>query len=90
MNIVLLQNFLKQHNKKYVMLDAFGNTKLRHLNTELTKQIDTTYYLGWPAESMMEWTFGSDQGPNGHFLEKGHSIVADKIYEHIRHLGWIS
>jgi hypothetical protein len=89
MNIVLLQNFLKQHNKKYVMLDAFGNTKVRHLNTELTKQIDTTYYLGWPTESMMEWTFGTPKGANGHFLEQGHERVADKIYEHIRHLSWV-
>jgi hypothetical protein len=38
----------------------------------------------------MEWTFGSDQGPKGHFLEQGHEIVANKIYEHIRHLSWIS
>jgi hypothetical protein len=38
---------------------------------------------------MMEWTYGSPQGPMGHFLEEGHAIVADKIYEHIRHLGWL-
>jgi hypothetical protein len=89
LNIILLQNFLKANNKRYVMLDAFGNAKVRHLNTELTKQIDTTYYLGWPAESMMEWTFGTPKGANGHFLEKGHQTVADKIYEHIRHLSWV-
>jgi hypothetical protein len=90
MNIVLLQNFLKQHNKKYIMLDAFGNTKVRNLNLNLTKLINTTYYPGWPNESMMEWTYGTPKGKYGHFLEQGHRIVADKIYEHIRHLGWIS
>ena len=90
MNIILTQNFLEQHNKKYIMIDAFGNTKVRNLNLNLTKLINTTYYPGWPNESMMEWTYGTPKGKYGHFLEQGHRIVADKIYEHIRHLGWIS
>jgi hypothetical protein len=90
MNIILIQNFLEQHNKKYIMIDAFGNTKVRNLNLNLTKLINTTYYPGWPNESMMEWTYGLPKGPNGHFLEQGHKQVADKIYEHIRHLSWVS
>jgi hypothetical protein len=90
MNIILIQNFLEQHNKKYIMIDAFGNTKVRNLNLNLANLIDTTYYPGWPSESMMEWTYGTAKGNYGHFLEDGHRIVADKIYEHIRHLGWIS
>ena len=92
LDIILLQNYLKVNDKKYIMLDAFGNTKpnVRNLNTELAKQIDPTYYLGWPNQSMMEWTYGAPQGTGGHFLEEGHKIVAEKIYEYIRHLGWIS
>ena len=90
MNIILLQSYLKQHNKRYVMLDAFGNTKVRNLDTGLAQQIEQTCYIGWPDDSMMEWTYGSPSGANGHFLEKGHEIVAGKIYEHIRYLGWIS
>jgi hypothetical protein len=90
LNIILLQSFLKEHNKKYVMIDAFGNTKVRNLNKSLVSLINSDYFLGWPQESMMEWTYGTAQGPNGHFLEQGHEIVAGKIYEHIRHLGWIS
>ena len=88
-NVVLLQNFLNANNKKYIMLDAFGNNNYRK-NDVIAKQIDSTYYVGWPTTTMMEWTHGTSQGPNGHFLEQGHEIVADKIYEHIRHLGWIS
>jgi hypothetical protein len=38
---------------------------------------------------MMDWTYNTPKGPGGHFLEEGHAIVADKIYEHIRSLGWI-
>ena len=93
-DIVLLQTFLKANNKNYIMIDAFGNNhvrnKFKEKNQDLLDQIDTSKYLGWPDESMMEWTFGTPQGPRGHFLEDGHKIVADKIYEYIRHLGWIS
>jgi lysophospholipase L1-like esterase len=97
-NIILLQNYLKQNNKKYIMLDSFiecydpdfSREKMRLLMPQLVNQIDSTYYMGWPTTTMMEWTYGTPQGPGGHFLEQGHAIVADKIYEHIRHLGWVS
>ena len=88
-NIVLLQNYLNQNNKKYLMLDAFNNNNYR-INNNVNQQIDTTYYIGWPTETMMEWTNNVPRGPYGHFLEQGHAIVADKIYEYIRHLGWVS
>jgi len=91
-NIILIQNYLKIKNKRYIMLDTFGNTeKLKRIeNQDLTKQIDQKLFLGWPYQSMMEWTYRCSQGPNGHFLEDGHRIVAEKINEHIRHLGWVS
>ena len=82
LNVELLETFLKYHKKKYIMLSAFG--------TPIKTNKTFTNYLGWPNESMMEWTYRTPQGPGGHFLEQGHAIVADKIYEHIRHLGWIS
>ena len=76
------------------MLDAFGNhqgpRRRSTDNNDLIKQIDKDSFLGWPNESMMEWTNRVPQGPNGHFLEQGHEQVADKIYEHIRHLSWVS
>lgn len=93
-NIILLQQYLINNNKKYLMLDTFGNHQdaRRNLssNNDLLKQIDSTYYIGWPTTTMMEWTHGCPKGPGGHFLEQGHEIVADKIYEYIRNLGWIS
>ena len=76
------------------MLDAFGNNNYRKnkykKNNTVVDQIDPTYYIGWPTTTMMEWTHGCSKGPGGHFLEQGHERVADKIYEHIRNLGWIS
>ena len=97
-NIILLQNYLKQLDKKYIMLDSFNECydptlpkeKLRILTKNLINRVDSRYYPGWPTKTMMEWTYGTPRGPGGHFLEQGHAIVADKIYEHIRHLGWIS
>ena len=88
-NIILIQQYLKFNNKKYIMLDTFGNNNYRK-NDVIANQIDSTYYVGWPNKSLMEWTYNTPQGPGGHFLEHGHQIVADKIYEYIRHLGWIS
>jgi hypothetical protein len=88
-DIVLLQNYLTLHNKKYLMLDAFNNNNYREDN-KVSNQIDPTYYVGWPDETMMEWAYGLPLGPKGHFLEQGHKLVANKIYEHIRHLSWVS
>jgi hypothetical protein len=89
-NIILLQNYLKANQKKFIMLDAFGNTTARSLNSDMHNKVDCTNYIGWPNESMMEWTYGCKKGPGGHFLELGHRRVADKINEHIRNLGWVS
>ena len=71
------------------MLDTFNNNIYRKDN-EVSNQIDQTYYIGWPNETMMEWTYNTPQGPGGHFLEQGHEQVADKIYEYIRNLSWVS
>lgn len=90
LNVILLQNYLKQQSIRYIMLDSFNNNKFRHLNVELSGQIDADTFLGWSSETMMEWTYGMPKGPFGHFLEQGHQTVSDKVYEHIRNFNWIS
>ena len=91
-NIILLQNYLESNNKRYLMLDAFGNhqhkERTKQTNKDLIDQIDRDYFLGWPNESMMEWTHNTPQGTYKHFLEPGHAIVADKIYDYLGHLSW--
>ena len=97
-NIILLQNYFKQNNKKYIMLTSFNqnyigdlaHVKFREKLSHLVDKVDQQYYIGWPDKTMMEWTYGTAKGPGGHFLEQGHRIVADNVYEHIRHLGWVS
>ena len=93
-NIILLQTFFKANNQKYIMLQTQGTTELTNvwvdIDRDLFKHVDPTYFLGWPNNSMMQWTQGLPQGPWGHFLSEGHAVIADKVYEHIRNLGWLS
>lgn len=92
LNIILLQNFFKANNKPYLMLDTFGNHQVNNrtaeVNKDLLDQIDERFYVGWPADTMMEWTYGAETGPRKHFLDHGHALVADKIYNHMKSLSW--
>jgi hypothetical protein len=92
-NILLVQHFIQQQNKKYLMLDSFGNNfdDFRHDKqiAHLMNQVAGRYYMGWLKDNMTDWTYTTPKGPNGHFLEEGHLRVADKIYGYIHHLGWV-
>ena len=94
LDVILLQDFLKNRGIKYIMLRVVGNEYYHNTyyndDAVLTKQIDTQHFLGWPNEGMAEWTNGCKRGPRGHFLEEGHRKVTAKLYEHIRNLGWLS
>lgn len=92
--VLLLQSYLKLHGVKYVMLNIMQNEYYKKKNfsgqQQFFGQVDAEHFLGFNQSGMMEWTYGKPQGPNGHFLEEGHQIVANKIYEHIRNIGWLS
>jgi len=92
--IILLQNFFKQRGIKYLMMDIHAFDYYKTQNNEYMENyfnlIDKDFFIGFNQEGMMEWTYGTPRGPNGHFLDQGHEIVAEKIYEHIRRLSWIS
>jgi len=94
LNIILLQNFFKANNKRYLMLDSFGNhqtnARTADINRDLLDQIDGAYYVGWPDTTMMEWAYQCPVGPRKHFLEEGHIRVAEKIYSHMEQLSWAS
>jgi len=94
--VILVQNFLKSRNIKYVMMNVLENEYYRrspmfHWQPYFA-EIDKDYFMGFNHSGMVEWTDAAKcpKGPNGHFLEQGHELVADKVYEHIRNLGWIS
>jgi len=97
--IIMLQSYLKQRNQKYIFCNTFGIwSDLKEVSyedfmpklSELTKQVDIEYYVGWLKWGMLDWMGDCPKGPGGHPLELGHQRIADKINEHIRHLGWIS
>lgn len=92
--IILVQSFLKQYNHPYIMLQSHVtqdlNRQFKDRDQLLKSQIDLTKFIGWPYEGMTEWTYGCPKGPMGHPMELGHQKIAEKINEHIRHLGWVS
>ena len=92
--VILLQSYLKSRGIRYVMLNIVQNEyyKKKYFDgqQQFFNQVDKETFLGFNDSGMMEWTFGKTQGPNGHFLEEGHTIVANRIYEHIRNLSWLS
>ena len=95
--LVALQDYFKYNNQKYLFLNMqssgifpgfLGTTAIIKF-VEFESLIDRNFYIGWPNEGMVEWQGDCAKGPGGHPLELGHKRIADKIYEHIRTLGWI-
>jgi hypothetical protein len=86
--VILAQSYLKLNNIPYIFLDVFKNhdneNRSAAINFDLLKKIDTSFYLGWPNESMAEWTAGLPIGPRFHFLEEGHKVVSQKILDFIK------
>jgi hypothetical protein len=97
--IILLQSYLKQLDQPYIFCNTFGiwsDLKEDTFNDFMPKlkylvdQIDPTFYVDWPNWGMLDWMGDCPKGPGGHPLELGHQRIAEKINEHIRHLGWVS
>jgi lysophospholipase L1-like esterase len=92
--IILVQSLCKLHNIPCVMFIACGaNFSHKQYHQKFNKLVDTidhTIFVDDMFTSVGEWCYGTPHGPNGHPLEQGHQIIANKIYEHIRNLGWVS
>jgi len=86
--IILVQNLCKANNIPCVMFIACGAHRSHNLYykkfTKLIDAVDHSMFVDDMFTSVAEWTYGTPQGPNGHPLEQGHEIIANKIYEHIR------
>jgi hypothetical protein len=92
--IILVQNLCKANNIPCVMFVACGahsSHQLYHKQfIKLTNAIDHSMFVDDMFTSVGEWTYNTPQGKNGHPLEQGHEIIANKIYEHIRNKCWVS
>jgi hypothetical protein len=53
---------------------------------KLVDAIDQSVFVDGMFTSVGDWTYGVPHGPNGHPLEAGHEIIANKICKHIRNL----
>jgi hypothetical protein len=86
--IILVQSFCKLHNIPCVMFVACGahtsHKQYYQQFKKLVNAIDHSMFVDDMFTSVGEWTWRTPHGPNGHPLETGHEIIAEKIYEHIR------
>jgi hypothetical protein len=92
MDVILLQNFLKQRGIRYLMCDVCANEYYHKICAgklqEFKAMLDTNHFVGYPNAGMAEWTYKCKKGPNGHFLDEGHFKVADELLTNIDRLGW--
>jgi lysophospholipase L1-like esterase len=92
--IILVQSLCKLHQIPCVMFISCGANESHgqyYQNfSKLLDTIDHSMFVDDMFTSVGEWTYGTPHGPNGHPLQQGHEIIADKIHEHIRNLGWLS
>jgi hypothetical protein len=95
----MLQSYFKQNNQRYLFLSTFGiwsDLREAHYDEYMLKlqylvdQVDSACYIDWPKWGMVDWQGDCPRGPGGHPLELGHQRIAERINEHIRHLGWLS
>lgn len=93
-HIIALQSHLKHINQRYIFCNVAGlqghYTKFSKDLEFLLGMVDPEYFPGWPLNGMLEWMGDCPKGPGGHPLELGHQRIAERINEHIRHLGWLS
>lgn len=91
--ILTAQTFFPAYGKRVLMFDFFNNVNYRHHgDRSLLNKINDQIFIDWPNKSAMEWIEGRDEykAPKGHLNEAGHCLVANRINEHIRNIGWFS
>ena len=92
--IILVQSICKLHNIPCVMFIAVGSHKYHQTYykefQDLLSLIDQSMFVDGMFTSIAEWCHGVPYGPNRHPLTEGHQLIANKIYEHIRNIGWVS
>ena len=91
--VLALQEYYKSRNQRYLFFPIAGLKGRYHDYKDdlsyLWDRIDTDKYIGWPMDGFVEFQGDCPKAPGGHPLELGHKRVAERIYEHIRDLGWL-
>ena len=88
--VILVQSLCKLHNIPCIMFIACGahESHQRYYKNfqKLVDQIDASMFVDGMFNSVAEWCYGTPYGPNGHPLEAGHKVIANKIHDHIRNI----
>jgi hypothetical protein len=92
--IVLMQALCELHKVKLLQFISCGahmlNDEFLPAHQNLAQHVSINTFVGWPDNAMQYWTFHQPRGPGGHTLQEGHQLTAEKFYEHIRNIGWLS
>lgn len=84
-SVVCLQEFFKAKNQPYLFVNSFApSVKFDTLDIdghllEVKTQIDHRHYVDWDS-NFYKWCQDLPIGPGGHFLDEGHELVADRMY----------
>lgn len=97
--VILTQNLCKSHNINCTMFlaidpltgDLFKSTIETFDSVKsLLNMIDFAMFVDHSLHTNAgEWVKGTPLGPEGHPLELGHKIIANKVYEHIEN-HWVT
>jgi len=79
--LLCLQALFKQQQQPYVFIKSCHVTVDKSLQY-LWDKIDTDHCIDW-KNNMLTWCSDLPRGPNGHFLEQGHELVANYVIKHI-------
>jgi hypothetical protein len=71
------------------LLDSYLTSKNIPSIFVRTFDVPDTDIGDWIEGSIVEWMGECPKGSGGHPLELGHQLIAEKINEHIRTLGWL-
>ena len=80
--ILSLQSYFKLRNQPYVFIKSMPLRLDPSLHT-LHDQLDLSHCVAWDS-CMCNLTQHLPFGPHGHFLEQGHQLVADVVYDFIQ------
>jgi len=82
--LLSLQAFFKQQQQPYLFAKSckvVADNSLYYLS----RKIDIKYCVNWESD-MMSWCVALPRGEQGHFLEQGHQLVADRFIDKIQAL----
>jgi lysophospholipase L1-like esterase len=80
--ILGMQSYFQQRNQKYILVNTMPMHKFPIYNY-LINQIDFDCFFNWNS-CLQDLCKDVPRGRGGHFLEQGHEIVADHIYNFIK------